>query len=189
MGPPGGLNHPAEVDQILADFWSMDRFCRRLQVRRKTGELTPLILSAGQKRVVEAYERQRRAGKPVRLFIGPKPRQAFFSTIVAALVFRDTAFIPGQQAQVMSDVHKTNENMWTYYRLFSETYDGRGGIAQLRSLGGERNRKLRWEGGSKIDFASAERETGGRSFPFRHVHCSEYAFWRNAAPLMTGLQN
>lgn len=178
---------PAEQDLILEGFRDHQTFCREsLSIRDKRGIKVPLELSPSQLKLYKAAEKQRAAGKPVRV-VSLKARQVHMSVGAASIIFKQVAFLPGQQAIVFADKHKTNQNLFGYYDHFREEYQPFRGIKQLPFKRRVMNQRLEWKGRSLIEFGSAENAKGGHSFSWRHIHLSEFAFWRDASKLMTRL--
>lgn len=178
----------AEAVRIKRLYHDHAEFCRRaLQIRNKSGVQVPLELTPAQVRLAQVFDEESARGVPVRIVI-LKPRQVHMSVGVASLAFRRTAFLPGQNLCVYADFTRTADNLWGYYQQFFDSYDGDAtGLRALRLTGGRRGQKHELEGGGIITYASAENPRSGRSYSYRFLHLSEYAFWANAQQLMTGL--
>lgn len=158
-----------------------------LKIRDKSGSVVPLRLTPAQKKLHEAVEAQFLGEKPVRIVV-LKARQVHMSVGAALEIFKRVAFLPGQQAMVFGDIYRSAKNLWGYYRQFDETYlDAWSGIRKLNTTRVIVDREIHWEGGSRIECGSADSITTGRSYSIRHLHLSEYAFYRDTAGLMTGL--
>lgn len=160
-----------------------------LTIQNKAGVTVPLILSPSQKKVTALIRRQRKAGRPVRIVI-LKPRQAHFSVGCAAEIWAECAFLPGQHGACVADIFRTAKNLWSYYDQFQRAYEEHGpymGIRQLAPGSSQAGKMITWDKDSYVSFLSADSATSGRSYSLRHLHLSEYAFYRDAATLMTGL--
>jgi hypothetical protein len=172
---------------VLSAFGDHPKLCENaLTIRNKSGQTVPLILTGPQRRMVETVRQRRRIGRPVRI-VALKARQIHMSVAVASIIWREIAFLPGQHAVCMGDVYRTSANLWSYYQQFQESYKPYLGIKQLEAAGQQKGKKLEWAGDSWAQFGSAEAATSGRSYSIRHLHLSEYAFYGDAATLMTGL--
>lgn len=170
-----------------------EAFCREsLVVQKKEGVLAPAVWGYGQRRLFEAIQKQREKGDPVRL-IYLKPRQAWISTGAAMKLFKETVFQPGQSCLVVAHDLGSATKIFDYYKRFQIYYKPFRSILQLPKLVTPKNlenpnqSKLAWANGSYIEIETANNLTGGRSFTARRIHLSEYAFYRDAATLMTGL--
>jgi hypothetical protein len=174
-----------EVRERFADD---ERFCAEsLSVLDEQGQVVPFAWRPAQQRLDEAIKRQQERGKPVRLVI-LKTRRAGFSTGVAGKFFKETAFVPGQQTLVVAhEGRAVKESIFPMYRRFQEHYRPFGELIALPKLVSDRNDKLEWEIGSSIAVATANNLEASRSFGFRRVHLTEFAFYRNAKRLMLAL--
>lgn len=177
----------AEKEEILRRFRDHKTFCREsCAIRDKRGTPVPFILGPAQEKLEAAIADRRRRGRPVRiLFL--KARQVWVSTGTAAEFFHDCAFAPGQKALVVAHDAEATRNIFGYYQQLNEYYKPFGGV--IRTLPVIRNNEnlLAWEGGGYVRVATANTLTSGRSFSLRFLHLSEFAFWRDARTLMTGL--
>lgn len=164
-------------------------FCRRgLKIRNKSGVSVPLELTPAQVRLTSVIDEEFERNRPVRVCV-LKPRQVHMSVGVASNIFRRYCFLPGQNVCVYADFNRTAANLWDYYQQFGDSYDSDAmlGLRPMRIMGGDRAQEHRLEGGGRITYGSAENERSGRSYSYRALHLSEYAFWANAGRLMTGL--
>lgn len=178
----------AELARRIAGFADHAAFCREaLTIEDKTGQVVPLILSPAQVKLDAAIQKQERAGKPVRGVV-LKARQVHFSVGCATQVFKRVAFLPGQHGIVFADKMRTTNGLFRYYQHFQKGYKTYQGVKQLEPGKAHAWQMLRWAGESSfIQFASAEGGTTGHGYPWRHLHLSEFAFWRDAAMQMTRL--
>ena len=160
-----------------------------LTIQNKAGATVPLHLSPSQQKVTQLVRKLRRANKPVRIVI-LKPRQAHFSVGCAMEIWAECAFLPGQHGACVADIFRTAKNLHSYYSQFQEAYEKRGpymGVRQLQPQRGQVGKLISWDKDSYVAFLSADSPTSGRSYSLRHLHLSEYAFYGDAATLMTGL--
>lgn len=160
-----------------------------LTIQNKSGQTVPLIYSPSQKKLTALIRRQRKANRPVRIVI-LKPRQVHFSVGCAAEIWNECAFLPGQHGACVADIFRTAKNLWSYYDQFQRAYEERGpyaGIRQLEPGSSQIGKMITWDKDSYVAFLSADSATSGRSYSLRHLHLSEYAFYRDASTLMTGL--
>jgi hypothetical protein len=182
-----------QLRHILGRFEDDEEFCNEsLVVQNKLGKLTPAEWGFGQRRLFEAIHRQQEQGRPVRI-IALKPRQAWFSTAVAMKFFKETAFVDGQATMVIAHDLDSAKKIFEYYKRFQQHYKPFGGIISLpnlitpKNLDNPNQELMKWDNGSYIQVETANNIKGGRSFTARRIHLSEYAFYSDAATLMTGL--
>jgi hypothetical protein len=183
-----------DVD-IIDDFYNHPAFCRQsLTVRDKRGVTLPLELQPAQLKLHRLIEKLRAARRPVRI-IALKARQVMVSTAVAAEFFHLIPFHDGQRGLIVAHEEKASKNIYGYYRQFHDNYKPYGvrppfepGVA-LTDVDTEAHAggTIAYKNGSKIEISTANNVKTGRSSSIRYLHLSEYAFWRDAATLMTGL--
>jgi hypothetical protein len=176
-----------EQEKILQAFADHPRFCNEsLQIRNKSGSIVPLELSPLQVKLDAAVEKQRAAGKPVRIVI-LKGRQQYASVGVCSEIWKQIAFLPGQHAMCFGDIHKSCKNLFHYYEQLDRSYRPFRGIKKLPLTRRVQDARLEWAGDSYVEIATANTITSGRSYSIRHLQLDEYAFYRDAAALMTGV--
>jgi hypothetical protein len=172
---------------VLTSFEDDERFCREsLTVLNERGQRVPMIWRPAQHKLHAAIARQVERKQPVRAII-LKARQVGFSTATAGCFFKRTPFIDGQHTLVVAHQGDAATNLFGYYQGFQENYVPFMGVLELPDLVTDIDGKLEWDNESLIQIATANNLKVGRSFTFRRVHLSEYAFYRDAKRLMTGL--
>lgn len=177
----------ATFQQIQRDFDDHDQFCREsLYIRDKLGKQVSLIPQPAQTRLNEKIRECRAKRKPIRLLY-LKARQVMVSTAVASEFFHQCAFIPGQKAMVVAHEVKSSENIFGYYQQMSRGYEPFHGVIDTQAVERDKDGALEWEGGGYVHVATANNLKTGRSYSLRYLHLSEFAFWRDAKTLMTGL--
>lgn len=138
-----------------------------------------------QLEILAAVERQRAAGKPVRLIV-LKGRQLGCSTITEALMFWNGFIFPHSFGLVLAHLTDSSEAIFDMTRRYWETFPFR----LLYDAKYQSKRELSWEEpvGSAIRIATAGSGTTGRGRTISFLHASEAAFWDHAEDLMTGLR-
>ncbi len=173
---------------VVQGYFDHEQFCSKLKIRDKLGRLRAPDWHSGWKRMAQMVDQQQRRGRPIRI-LDLKSRQAQHSAGWCTHLFKRVAFMPGQHSRVFCDLHKNAANLQRYTKTYAEFYEP--GNDALRMIGrceeNQSEHKLSWPRDSWIEFGSAERATGGRSAAVRHLICDEFAFWRDAETLMTGL--
>lgn len=175
---------------MYADFWDAPTFAREsLSVANKQGAVVPMLYTSQQMKLWLTVKRIRAQKKPVRLVI-LKYRRGGFSTGVASLLYQETVFTlhGGQKTLIIAHEGKAvKDSLLPMYTRFQKTYKPFRGIIGAPALSSDRKDGLDFENESSITIQTANNLEGARSFNFRRVHLSEYAFYRNAKQLMTGL--
>jgi hypothetical protein len=174
-----------EVKQAFADT---SRFCSdSLIVQDMQGRLVPFVWNPAQDKLDQAVKRQRAEGLPVRLII-VKSRRVGFSTGVAGIIFKETPFVDGQPALVVAhEKRAVKDSILPMYDRFQKHYKPFMGAVALPELIKDTEEGLAWANRSSIDIQTANNLEGARSFNYRRVHLSEYAYYRNIRHFMTAL--
>jgi hypothetical protein len=172
---------------ILSGFEDDEEFCRQsLTVLDERGQRVPMIWRPAQRKLHDAIAQQVERKLPVRAII-LKARQVGFSTATAGVFFKRTPFIDGQHTLVVAHEDKAAQNLFGYYKGFQDNYSPFMGVLELPELETDTQGLLKWDNESMILTGTANNVKVGRSFTLRRVHLSEYAFYRDATKLMTGL--
>lgn len=178
------------IRSALTAFADRERLAAAaLTIQNKAGQTVPLHYSPSQRKLSLLIRKIRKSGRAVRIVI-LKPRQVHFSVGCAAEIWNECAFLPGQHGACVADIFRTAKNLHSYYSQFQQAYERRGpymGVLQLKPLKGQSGKLVSWDKDSYVQFLSADSPTSGRSYSLRHLHLSEYAFYGDAATLMTGL--
>lgn len=184
---------PDEAEGLAREWANHPKWTEEcLQIRDKQGLTVPFISSPSNLRVTEAMRYQEDRGQPVRIVV-LKARQVHNTAGCCTHLFKRVAFVPGQQCFAFGDKYESANNIWGYFDQFDRSYLPYLGkirkptttksIAPSRSSPG----RLKWVNDSWIESNTAKNLTAGRSFSIRHLLLSEYAFYGDAATLMTGL--
>lgn len=181
---------PRKADPIqdIHDSWAdHPAWCRAcLSIEDKAGIQRPLELWPAQRKLHDVIARQRKLGKPVRIVV-LKPRRVAISVAVSAEFFHEVPFLAGQHAMVIAHDGEAAEETFGYYGQFQKSYKPHCGMIALDKLKSESASQLEWTNGSYIKVATANNTKKGRAFSLRYLHLDEFAFYRDAATLMTGL--
>lgn len=176
------------IGEVREAFHDHQTFCEEsLKIRDKRGVPVPFRLQPAQARLNAIIRERRAKKKPVRIIV-LKARQVMISTGTAAEFFHECAFTPGQKALVVAHEADATKNIFGYYQQLQDGYEPfRGVIDTLPVEKSNDGTLLGWEGGGYVRVATANNLKTGRSFSLRYLHLSEFAFWRDAKTLMTGL--
>lgn len=183
------LADPALVKRAFEDFQDYKTFLpAHHRLHTKSGVEIPATLSPAGLRLFEAAEAQRARRVPVRV-LALKARQVYMSYATALYISRMAMFAEQQNALVYTHEHASTQKIFKYYDEIYKSYtppvpNGPAILPRIRRI---QDRLMGFDGGGEIAFRSADNTKGGRSSANRHVHLSEYAFWRDAATLMTGV--
>jgi hypothetical protein len=173
-----------DVGQRFRDF---AHFHRLLQIRdRRSGVPVPLALNNVQIRMINAFIDAHQAGKPGR-FILDKARQMGVSTGIQAF-FATDAFTKRHVSALT--ISKDDESTSEIHSMLERMYEGLP--EKIRSKlpldTSERGRRLFLEHGSKMRALTAGSRDAGRSMALTHIHCSEVAYWPDAAKTLLALR-
>lgn len=160
-----------------------------LKVQNRQGKLVPFHLKNKQIELAQRVEAKRAEGGPIR-FIIPKTRRVGMSAEIAALIFHQTPFFEGQSALILAHEKSAARNLFNYYHRFEHHYTPFKGIGLPRILGRTASQgegSIRWVNRSQIEIATAKNLDFSRSFDFRFLHLSEFAYYPHIRGLMTAL--
>lgn len=159
-----------------------------VRIKSKTGDITPFILNAPQRRLIEAFERQRCSGRPIRLVLlkarqwgGSTATQLYMSWI--QLVHRRgwNSLIVGHQSASAAEVNNMFELMLENYPAELMYAPGETVVARdtrLTNLHGTTSTRVLAARNAKIKLGTAERPNSVRGGDSSMVHCTEVAFWK-----------
>lgn len=183
------MSQQSPVADLYRGFHDHETFTREcLRIRDKSGRTVPFHLQPAQAKLNALIGKIRAEGKPVRIVV-LKARQVMISTATAAQFFHRVPFNAGQKALIVAHESKATKNIFGYYEQLQQGYEPFRGVIALPPLKKEAGAAgmVEWENGSYVHVATANNLKSGRSFSLRFLHLSEYAFWRDAKTLMTGL--
>lgn len=153
-----------------------------LKIRSKDGRLIPFLLNEPQNRLLSIIEKEREAGRPVRIII-LKARQMGFSTLSEALLFHSCATNENTNSLVIAHKEDAAAGLFAISRLFYEELPVRlrpmKSSSSTRELVLENPNRLSSEHGmrSRLRCATAGGRGVGRGETITNVHASEVAFW------------
>lgn len=178
----------SRAKEIYSDFHDSATFAREsLSVLNKKGLTVPMQYNPAQMKLDYTIRKIRERKRPVRIVI-LKTRRAGFSTGVAATLFKETAFRTGQKTLIVAQDDKAvKESLFPMYSRFNDEYRPFRNLLKLPKATSDRQDGIDYENDSSISIQTAKNLQGARSFGFRRVHLSEYAFYPNAKTLMVGL--
>jgi len=160
----------------------------RLRIVDKNGNLIPLVMNNGQRKINEAIERQLTAGKPVRIAL-LKARQFGGSTLFEGMVFRQSVIRPQRQAMIIAHDLDSARHLRDMSARYYDNYD-------LPRPDLKRETDKWWKfrhvlegrpADSHIRIDTAEELSTGHSLTLHTLHLSEIQNWRNAPVLVRGL--
>lgn len=162
-----------------------------LKIRSKTGGIVPMILQPSQIKLNNAIQKQRRAGKPVRICY-LKAGQVMVSAATAAQNFQFVPFMSGRYCLALADSDAHALLVFNYYKDFQRLYTPfsagiPGAGVMLPDLLTDQEQSLKWANGSAIFCATGKNVHVGRSHPWHAVQISEFGFQPGGATLMDGL--
>lgn len=158
-----------------------------LSIRSREGAVIPLIPNHAQIKLFETIRKIQERKRPVRIIILKSRRQGL-TTGIAAKIFRETVFTPGQHAVVIAH-HETplKESIYPMYRLFQEQYKPFRQLIGLPALERDTDKVMEWDNASKIEIRTATTAHSVRSANLRRCHLSEAAFYQDMRKVMTAI--
>jgi len=163
-----------EIIQQIEDF---------LFVETKDAKVIPFILNVIQRMFVNDYLffKKEHPDKPIR-FIILKGRQFGFSTLILAILFVKCLLVDNTRAAVISHNDEATKKLFRRVRFFAKT------LCLQPTLDKESEREYSFpRTNSYFYIGTAGTKSFGRGDNLTDVHCSEVAFWNNAALVMNGL--
>lgn len=174
---------PPEQADLIRDFGDYPLFCREsLRLRDRAGTRKPLEPWPSQLKLNAAIQKQRKAGKPVRIR-ALKTRRSGFTVGACSQIFHEVPFFPGRRALIIADHYDPAAlEAFDYLKQFRDGYVpfARHGVSialpELKSDAGE---AMEWANKSEVAVYSADRaEIRGGGFHWALF--DEVAFWRAA---------
>jgi hypothetical protein len=157
-----------------------------LTIKTKDGDLASLKLNSSQKRVVEAIQKQRRLGIPVRVVV-LKSRQMGTSTLSEAIIFAfcsqrgvSQGLVLADDEEGASDIFKMNETFYDQMKI------DHSHLTPQKTRSNERRMEF-YNIKSGIRIETANNKRAGRKYTYRYAHLTEVAFYPRFKELMAGL--
>lgn len=188
---PSGM----EISRI-ADQWTRLRItydfyywaARFVKIKGKEGEITPFVLNAPQRRLVDGFEQMRLAGRPIRMVLlkarqwgGSTATQLYMAWIQLVHRIGWNSLIIGHQSSASAEVNGMFELMMEHYPA-ELLYDPSGPvpdkIVKMANLHGTTSTRVVPLRKARIKLGTAERPQSVRGGDSSMVHCTEVAFWK-----------
>lgn len=151
-----------------------------LKIKTKEGKIVPFILNKPQLKCYEILKKQYEEKKPIRVII-LKARQMGFSTLVEAVIFKNTATIPNITSGIVAHIEDATTNLFNmsnlYYQELPELIKPKVRQSNAKEIIFDDKEKKGKGLRSKIKCMTAGGKSIGRSDTFQNLHISEYAFW------------
>lgn len=184
---PGNFTQP-QLDEQLHAFQDHERFCREsLRLPDRAGNLVPLGCWPSQRKLTAAINKQRHAGKPVRI-VTLKTRRSGFTVGSCSHIFAKVPFVGGRQGFIVADKYRPAAlEAFGYLEHFNKHFQPFGWLDGARiglplNVAPDSPESIKWSNDSMIEVFSADRgeiRGGGRHWAL----FDEVAFWR--APELT----
>lgn len=188
------------LERLRLDFPWWSEHCAKIV--NTTGQVIPLIPKPAQLRIWQAIQRQREAGKPVRIIV-PKARKEGVSTMAVALAIQRVTLTANHNAiGVAQDASTAAELLQMATLMHANLPDSAEWPVKPPIANRERKKELVFGNPARIaqatgDFGinsrirvdTAAEFEAGRGFTFHTVHCSEPAFWPDLKRKLTSLLN
>src|SRR4051812_11905011 len=108
------------LEALAPHFADHPRLCAdSLTIRHQKGSPVPFKTFPGPNKLNAAIEKQRRAGKPIRI-ISVKARRVYISAGISTHIFKHTAFLPGRHSAVIAHKVDSAQEIFGYYEDFAK---------------------------------------------------------------------
>lgn len=177
-----------QLERVVAKYGDHAEYCRQcLSIKTQEGQIAALELFPAQIKFRRLVEKLRAEKRKVRI-VAVKARRVMISTEVAATFFQEVPMKDGQQAVVLAHEAEATLNIFGMYKLFQEKFRPLDGILAPPPLLKKPTEDLiEWTNKSWITCHTAGAKNYGRSFNFRYVHFSEFAFYQNQTTIFNGV--
>lgn len=173
-------------EEIAKDFYL---YCEKnLYITNKKGELVKLRPNVAQRKLIDQIFDDLKHGRPVRIIV-LKARQLGLSTIIEALCYWWAATHRYVTASIVAHEREASENIYQMFQRYYANSDVAFRPATKYytkhdlTFDTEKGTGLK----SQIRTAVAKEAGTGRSQTNRFVHCSEVAFWKDSADIVSSL--
>ncbi len=173
-------------EEISKDFYL---YCEKnLWITTKKGELVKLRPNAAQRALIDAICDDLKHGRPVR-YIVLKARQMGLSTIIEALCYWWAATHRYVTASIVAHEREASENIYQMFQRYYANSDPAFKPATKYYTKHDLTFDTEKGTGIKSQIRTAVAKDGGtgRSQMNRFVHCSEVAFWKGSADIVSSL--
>lgn len=183
-----------EVAEKLRDakFYIENYVC----IRTKDQKVVRLEMKPAQERLYDIIQKERAAGRPVRIVI-LKARQLGFSTVIEAMFFHDTATRENVETLILAHSSDATTKLFRMNKLFLDklprVLQPMRKNSNAREIVFENPTKDPLKKAKKPGLMSAIRcvtagsDGAGRGSTLTNVHASEAAFWKNMNETIEGL--
>jgi hypothetical protein len=173
-------------EEIAKDFFL---YCEKnLYITNKKGELVKLRPNAAQRKLLLHIFECLKHGRPVRMIV-LKARQLGLSTIIEALCYWWAATHRYVTASIVAHEREAAENIYQmfqrYYSNSDQSFKPATKYYTKHDLTFDNDKGTGIK--SQIRTAVAKESGTGRSQTNRFVHCSEVAFWKDSADVVSSL--
>lgn len=204
------LTETKPVDRVKRSWQQIRRkprkaFPRYFSIKNKAAERIPLKPNATQRLILDAYEQQRNAGKPVRLII-LKARQTGSSTICEGLIYSQTGTDTDVESLIVAHDLDSAAHLLSISNLFYADFDedlrplrrtsNRREVffdVTVNPVGGVKKEEEQRASGlalnSRIRIDTANDVEIGRSHTIQNAHLSEFARWPDPKQAMLSIKN
>lgn len=156
----------------------------QLSIRTKDNTLARFEPNWAQEEMIDCYDRQVEAGKPVRMVV-LKARQLGVSTLTEAMLFCRSFIYPYSHSLVVAHEMDSSNALFGMTNLFWHTYP----FNKLFSAKYASRKELEWEETrSSIRVATARNTKAARGQTINALHASEVGFWERPEELMLGMR-
>lgn len=162
---------------------NLDPLLRRLTIRDKDRNLTPLVPNFAQRQILDQIEKDYENGKPSRIIV-LKARRLGISTLAEALCYLWALMFPATNSAVIAHDREATQYLLEMTRLFHDTFP----LKDAFPLRYQSKRHMQFkDSGSNIWVMAADNVDAARSRTLHAAHLSEVAFWNKPTETMMAL--
>lgn len=167
---------------------------RYLKIKTKDKLLVPLKFNKFQYELSDIVDDLKNQNKPIRIIV-LKARQIGISTWGSSYLFHDSVSNKYTKSMMIADDSDNTNNIFNMHKVFYDNIPDeirpmiRYSNAKTLSFENPNNEQRQTYPGlmSQIVCETGGKATAGRSGTLQNLHITEYAFWRNAADVTSGL--
>lgn len=168
------------MDRLSHDFEFWAASCARIQ-DKLSKKMIPFILNRGQRKLLARYEKQRLAGKPIRVIL-VKARQWGGSTLTQIyMLWLQLHHFENWHSAIISQLQPQAVNIRNMLSKVISNLPKYHPAASIKTFEQQQLIKHIPERGCRILVNSAENPDALRSFDFSMIHMSEVALWADTA--------
>ena len=161
---------------------------KRLWIQDKLGQVIPFKMRKGQKKLNDAYEKQKLSGKPIRLCT-LKPRQGGWSTFFQSHLTKESIERHSRNSLTIAHSMESVEHLRGMSQRYYDRYNGDKPLLKKST---DKSWKYahsfeKKDASSTMRIDTAENTSAGHSLTIQNLHASEIQLWPRPEELIRGI--